>query len=478
MMPKFSFYCFLIIALSFSLVSCSSSKQSGTSAPSQNENLANSSSDNTQPTVDEATPTSSVPPVEVLYANGYLDASGYYHVVGEVKNTSDYKVDNVTLYIRMLDSSGKVMQNRFDSPAETKYGRIFLDRLNPGETSAYDYNVMLPEGATPASLDVQYIDSDTRVNNEYVSGVNIETVYSFTEKFNWTEITGELVNTNNYWVWINYGEGVIREASGEVVGASSLITGTYLAPAGDASGLDRAPFMISIHGPIADPASQNINFHAYQASATPPAISYKLSDQNFYLDGIGYAHLNMMIENTGSQNIYVSMQAAIYNAAGNVLSISIQDFPTYDCLEVGKKVPIDFSNWLVSGNNFDMSQVARNYVRVENVFSTAEFTCHKTNYLDENAAKEVATHFTGRGAVDVTGKLTNTSSEALDTIMATVYYTDSSGKIVGLESDLLYPPNGEFAPGEEVEFEMTLRMSPTHDMSNITQHVLLVGQKP
>jgi hypothetical protein len=478
MMRKACYISFFAFVLCSFLVACTPGAKPGTSSPVQDNIPVNHPASEGQPTVDEATPTSSVPPVEVLYSNGYTDASGYYHVVGEVKNTSDYRVDSVTLHIRMLDQNGNVLQNKFDSPAESKYCQVFMNRLDPGEVSAFDYDTMLDEGVTPASLDVQFIKADTLVYNDYVSGINVEKKFSYIERFSWTEITGELVNTNNFWVWINYGEGVVRDTSGEVVGAASLITGTYLAPAGDPSGLDRAPFIVSIHGPITDAVSQDINFHAYQAKETPPPLSYEVNQPNFYLDGLGYAHLHMMIENTGSENIYPSLQAAIFDTTGNVISISVQDFPTYSCLEPGKKLPIDFSNWMVSANNFDMSAVAKNSVRVENVFSTTDFKCFKTNYLDENAAKDIATNFTGHGAVDVTGKLTNTSSESLDTIMATVYYTDPTGKIVGLESDLLYPPNGEFAPGEEVEFEMTLRMSPSLDMSTITQHVLLVGQKP
>lgn len=485
MKTKMNFFVLLSVFLWLAVAACSpgaiqqlvlqGQDQNESSSDEGSEQAADLPAEDT-PTEIIPTPTSSVPPVEVLYANGYSDVLGYYHVVGEVKNTSDYSVDTVYLRIRMLDENGNTLLNRWGSPAETEYCFILLNRLDPGESSPFEWWDMMDEGVTPASLEVTYLESDTNVYNEYASGVVIEKFYSFIDGQNWTSITGELVNTSDKWIWINYGAGVVRDGNNEVIAASNLITATYLAPAGDPSGLDRAPFHSTMSGPHPDAVSQNVYFHAYEVEdPIPPAFSYSITDPYFYVDGLGYAHLFAWFENTGSEPLYASMQAAAYDPNGNVIAVAIPDFPWYSCLEVGMKLPINFSTWGMSEANYNMNNIAKQEIRVEQVFSVLDFQCLSTNYLDENASQNVAFESTGNGAFDVTGFLTNTADTPLQTIMVAVYYTDASGKIVGLESDLLYPPGDEFAVGEEVEFDVTLRMAPSASLAGLTQHVLLIG---
>ena len=68
--------------------------------------------------------------VLVLRDNGYYDRYGYYHIVGEVKNTGTCNVSNVEVISTLYDAKGKVIG------AEHGYSKI--DELSSGETSPFE----------------------------------------------------------------------------------------------------------------------------------------------------------------------------------------------------------------------------------------------------------------------------------------------------------------------------------------------------
>jgi hypothetical protein len=149
--------------------------------------------------------------IAVLSHTGYVDTTGYYHVVGELQNTGDTAADFVQVLVTFYDSGNAQIAERFDL--------AMLNVLLSQRKSPFD--IALLDGTQSALVD-HYVVNVTYSDSEAVPmGLQILTNSSRIDELGSMHITGAIQNigesptTNVRIVSTYYNE------TGDVVAAST-----------------------------------------------------------------------------------------------------------------------------------------------------------------------------------------------------------------------------------------------------------------
>lgn len=126
-------------------------------------------------------------PVQILSHTGYIDSSGYYHVVGEVKNDGAQAVNSVVIWVTFYDSNNASITDRFDS---TMLNVLLVGRkspfdiplLNTVESALVDHYSINFTFSTTISIPMEL---EVMVNRSYID--NVERLH----------VTGEIKNIGN-----------------------------------------------------------------------------------------------------------------------------------------------------------------------------------------------------------------------------------------------------------------------------------------
>jgi hypothetical protein len=182
-------------------------------------------------------PVKAVANVDILSHTGYLDSSGYYHVVGEVQNVGDQAVNFVKIEVTFYDSNNVDIANRFDltmlyvllAGRKSPFDIVLLDTTQSANVNHYSLSVtFLAASSVPIGLEILS-----------------HSAYEYGDGFG---ITGEIMNigtekANNVKVIATY-----HDRKGKVVAASF----TYLhIPVPEESDIDpgqTAQFEILLNG--------------------------------------------------------------------------------------------------------------------------------------------------------------------------------------------------------------------------------------
>jgi hypothetical protein len=181
----------------------------------------------TQPTETQAlptdTPTPSVPPLEILSHNSYTDG-GWFHIIGEVKNNTDYPMEYVKIVATLYDDNNKVVG--------TDFTYTILDIIPPGGKAPFETGTNKWEDTTNYKLQAEgrkgslpRQDLVIRNHESYIDG-------------NWLHVQGEVENTGTSDA--EYVKLVITlyDISGNVVGVDFTYTTLSTIPAGGTSPFD------------------------------------------------------------------------------------------------------------------------------------------------------------------------------------------------------------------------------------------------
>lgn len=166
------------------------------------------------------TPTPSAPPLEILSHDSYTDG-GWFHIVGEVQNNTDYPMEYVEIVATLYDDDNKVVG--------TDFTYTFLDVIPPGGKAPFETGTDEWEGTTNYKLQTQGSEGSLprqdlviRSHESYIDG-------------GWLHVRGEVENTGT--TDAEYVQLVITlyDASGNVVGVDFTYTTLDTIPAGGTS---------------------------------------------------------------------------------------------------------------------------------------------------------------------------------------------------------------------------------------------------
>lgn len=119
--------------------------------------------------------------------SSFIDEGGYYHVVGEVKNTGDVWLHFVRIAATFKDQSGAVV--------DTSFAYTQLDRVAPGIASGFDIiELDIPKSAAVRSytLALEFQETDA-----LTLALKVLNTSSSKDSLGWLEIVGEVQNNGD-----------------------------------------------------------------------------------------------------------------------------------------------------------------------------------------------------------------------------------------------------------------------------------------
>jgi hypothetical protein len=129
-------------------------------------------------------PVAATTDIAVLSHTGYVDAFGYYHVVGELLNTGEGVADFVIVYVTFYDSGNIQITKIFDT--------AMLNTLLPERKSPFD--IVLRNEAQSAMVDHYVINVTFSNTNPLPMGLQILSNSSYIDELRSLHINGTLKN--------------------------------------------------------------------------------------------------------------------------------------------------------------------------------------------------------------------------------------------------------------------------------------------
>jgi hypothetical protein len=401
--------------------------------------------------------------VEVTSLRTYVDSYDYYHVTGMVVNGADEAIAGVELLLELVDENGEtLLRDENDDPADNTTFSPLLYTLGPGEGSPFDYYYST-DGADPAGWEatVSVNNFDTAEVNR--AAIEVEGTLVFEDEFGTLYVTGNLVNPNDEPVHVWGFSAALVDAEGNVAAADMTFTrSSYLAATGDERGLDSAPFVVTLDGPV--PEGSDAEFYADVdfTEAMDVQEALEVEGVNLYIDEYDDVHLVALVTNNGEEVLNVSLLAGIYDTEGTVLDASTAYVPIY--VEPGETVPVAFEWWPLLNTSTDLHGDVDSYsVQVDPNWSYStevEVVSYDTTD-DENEAS-------GSGTVTFSGNLTNPSDQPLAYATVVLGLFDTEDNLVSTRSTTVYPEGDAIAAGETVQYEVTLYLDPNVDTEGFT----------
>ena len=417
-------------------------------------------------------PTATNPPVvqsdalTITSTNAFVDASGTYHVVGEVSNTGSTPLTSIELTLEIKDASGNsLLQDDSGNVAPNTTLSPMLFTLAPGEASPFEYSYDTSKG-TPASYNVTVTGQQTGSANR--AALKQENVSLVDDGSGWYYLTGELVNTSTQWAHINSLAGGVLDASGNLLSAD--LTSTYateLAPAGDADGLDRTPFEINFPNPGA--STQWALYWDADTADNVTGYPMSISVTNSYFDENGSAHLVGWLTNNYTDALTSLVVAGLYAQDGTALDASYAFVPV--TIKPDAKVPFSVSSFGSVDHIAAQAALVNSYSAQPDTWFTYP---PSADSVDLSATGETVQK--DGSAWTFNGNVTNSSTKSLKSATVMVLVKDASGTLVAMEYTTIYPSGDAIAVGEKNSYSLTIYLDPKADTTGYTTTTIVVGE--
>jgi|GEM_PF-5651074 len=408
--------------------------------------------------------------VSVVNSAIYQDNWGDYNVVGMIYNGTGEAITDIKLTLRAADSAGNTVLQRYsggtDKPVDelevSRYNSDMVPEIIPAGGYA-PFSKVINTGV-PATFSIE-MDSYESFSQETAEVLveNAQLLYDGEGNF---FIAGEMVNTLPTPVRILGVTGAVLDDSGAVWGAAEAWAyGGYLLPAGDPSGLDRAPFSMQIFGP----------FTAYTGfSVRPAAVVEELDDETAYtaevthtfVDSLDQFHvIGQVTSHTSAQVAAPETLAVLYDENGLVIDVTkLYCFPSLNPGETGF---VDISSFKVIDAMPEMAgRVASTKLQInpENINTvTASNRLEVRGVTREYQDFGPSWYFTG-SVVNTTGVPIN------DAIVAVAVY-DANGTLVGTYFDYL-SKSGDIPAGGTETFDLYVTLDPAIDPATLTYELI------
>lgn len=265
----------------------------------------------------------------VAMVHAYQDEFDSWVVAGLLANNSVRALDDIEIEIRALDLNGVPLY------AELVYASLYS--LGPGEISPFSAWVWedLPGVQEFTATIVGFSPSDVEQAEVEIRGTLMS------EGEGDVHITGELFNLNDTPIQVSNIAAATFDSGGQLVTAGAkMVAVSYLGPG------ESGPFRITMDKP-ADDSITIADFSVYtNAEVSFEEDLYDISylEVSDYFDSDGDYHLVGALQNNTEANLSISLLAAVFDAAGNVLDADDLDLPVYS-IAPGERMFFDFDDW-------------------------------------------------------------------------------------------------------------------------------------
>ncbi|MBN2387382.1 MAG: hypothetical protein JXB85_10205 [Anaerolineales bacterium] len=406
--------------------------------------------------------------VEILSLTAFTGLEGRFYVVGEVRNNSSQPLTLIELSIEIYDATGASLLVDMGTRVPSLLFYPMLTTLAPGEIAPFAYTFDTRTG-TPARYDVRVAGYEAGVAAR--ANLLVEHLNLIPDGRGSLYLSGELLNTGSEWVRINGLAGGLLDASSVLRSAEwSPVHMLLLAPAGDAAGCDRTPFVIQIPNPGGDSLTPFVYFDA-DLVAAPLEYPLSVNVTNQYFDQFGAFHAVGNLTNTGTQPVNATLVAGVYTDEGTVLDASTQTLPV--TLGAGEALPFDFPYF----NNVNYTPGVADRMLSFSVRVDPGLTWSpETAYVRLASSGDQA--YVNGSALTVRGTLTNTFDQPLSRIVVVVLLRDAGLVAVATNYTHIFPPAGAayIAPGEAISYEVQVEIAPGLDTANFSFVTIVQGE--
>jgi len=467
-MQRKVFLSLAVTALILSMLACSSSG-SGTPTPG----LGTPNSESGTPTPGSGTPAlspSATPPLSgvdlsanltVSSATGFTTAEGRYLVVGEVINNANVAATSIELTLEIKDASGASMLKDYSGttvPSITLHPMV--PTLAPGMSSPFSYDPFFDSSTpTPATVKVTVTSAiSTQASQVEIMADHVQLVHDSLSYY----LTGELVNSTADWVLVNGLSGGVVDGENQLLSASKGLSNLELAPAGEAQGRDRMPFMILISMPGGNVSQWKLWWEA-EATTVPTDYSVEINMTNTYFDASGQYHVVGTATNHADAALFTLIFAGIYAQDGTVLDAFAVE--AYLPAAPGQAVPFEITNF------YPISKLPDQRARVNNVslqvlpVSTHVYTVDK---LELTSPDEIVEIYSGSTLI-FNGSFTNTTDKAVANPILVAALYDQAHKLVAAHMGYL----SGMAPGAKTGYAFGIPLDPSVDPASLTNELIL-----
>ncbi len=418
------------------------------------------------PAATGSVPTAQVPQsgtLDIVNSFGYKDSSGYYHVVGLIRNGTTQALGNIELNLELKDTAGKTLlrDNNGQPVPNVQFGPM-LDTLAPGESSPFDYYVNTASVGEPAPNGFKVTVAAQQASQVTRANVAVQNVQMVADTSGSLYITGEIINQDNKPAEIASYAAAALDGSNNVVADSGTGSLTrLLAPAGDSSGNDRTAFSIQIDSPGDVAKSPAVFLDAVQPdNYIPSNVAVQIS--NTYFDDNKEYHVVGTMTNNDKALLTIRLVAGLYAKDGTPLDADTLD-SALD-LAPGQSLPFDLNSFSVVGGLPDQAAKLDHYtVQVDPYWTFA--SNNQTVPLQTSDDKKTDN---GSGQWDVSGTVTNTSGKQLSSVTVVVGMYDAQNKLIATESTDVSSQSNIFAANETDPYDLTLNVDPSIDASGFT----------
>jgi len=172
--------------------------------------------------------------VSVLSFSHYYDDSGYFNVVGEVKNNLGTNVKDVEIVVTFYDSSGTVIV--------ADYTNTEIDILKPNQKSPFKLTGYLDNSLASYSLDVQY----NTTQDQPFEGLTIVSQTASIDPEGLHNVVGEVKNNGASEATYVIVVGIYYDSAGKVIGISFTYTNPATINAGETSSFALTSYPLAI----------------------------------------------------------------------------------------------------------------------------------------------------------------------------------------------------------------------------------------
>ncbi len=390
--------------------------------------------------------------LEVVSVNGYLDSFDSWRVVGLVRNNSDQVVHDVGVQVDLLDAAGDLVYREIAFLAVVK--------LAPAEEAPFVLEVFesLPEAHDFVATVVR--QSATEIERTEPEIVN--SVMAIDDDAD-IHIVGEITNRSDRPLLINGLAVATFDDRGEIVTADAgSVYIQYLDPG------DSGPFRATVFGTalIADQvADYAIYLDAEHTSALEPH-PIQFSEHYDYLDSFEFFHLVGEVTNGADVPLKISLIAAIYDEAGNVIDADDLSLP-FAALSPGEQVAYDFDSWGPLSHKSDWHDRATSYsVQIE-----PYWTWNPDQPLVALAVNGVEPIDISEYEATLTGTVLNDSGVTVNAITVVAGFRNvDTGQVVATGFEFIFQ---ELSDGEILPYTVRIPTEPGLDFG-VFEHVVVV----
>lgn len=206
--------------------------------------------------------------VRILSSSEYQDEAGYYHIIGEVENTSPDAREFIKVTASLYDPANRIV--------ETEFTYTDVEVLRPGEKSPFDIILDSNSQANQASSYKLSVESEN--SKPKPSFLRITVGDNYYDSLGYAHVLGEVTNQGSEATQYAKVSGTFYNDQNKVVG-----TGFTFTEPSDLQPGQSAPFdlLLTDHAPnkFGEMSSGSLNIQSQQYAMVPPATIFRMDGE-------------------------------------------------------------------------------------------------------------------------------------------------------------------------------------------------------